>query len=159
MKQDIALPLRQLTIHIEDGRLTSRSKQELIHLAERFLELAESIPEAPEVPATAHALISGHLRARRAREKIFPPSLFGEPAWDLLLDLYLAQRAQRSISISSACSAAAVPATTALRWINMLEQYGLLVRSRDLTDGRRHFLNLSSHAAQAMNDWARHVAP
>lgn len=69
--------------------------------------------------------------------------LLHEPAWDILLDLFIAADAGRLISISSACIASAVPASTALRTISALEARGLILVDPDPADGRRKFLRLS----------------
>jgi hypothetical protein len=62
------------------------------------------------------ALARRYLRHRRERERLLP-DLFADPAWDILLDLFAASIERRPVSVSSACVAAAVPPTTALRWI------------------------------------------
>src|SRR3546814_4705778 len=60
------------------------------------------------------------LRQRRMREQYFPADMFADPAWDMLLDLYAARLDRQPVSVSSLCIAAAVPATTALRWIKTM---------------------------------------
>ena len=52
--------------------------------------------------------------------------------------------------VTSLCIAAAVPATTALRWIAQMTEMGLLVREQDPEDKRRAFIALSDSAADAM---------
>ena len=91
-------------------------------------------------------------RERRAREAAFGCGLelFGEPAWDMLLDLYIAQAEGKRVAVSSACIAAVVPATTALRWIASLTRRGFVVESDDASDGRRSFLRLSEKGTEAM---------
>jgi DNA-binding MarR family transcriptional regulator len=54
------------------------------------------------------------------------------------------------VAVSSLCIAAAVPATTALRWIRTLTEHGLFVRAADPEDGRRIFIELSDEAADAL---------
>jgi DNA-binding MarR family transcriptional regulator len=54
------------------------------------------------------------------------------------------------VAVSSLCIAAAVPATTALRWIKALSDKGLFVRQADPQDGRRVYIALSDEAARAM---------
>jgi DNA-binding MarR family transcriptional regulator len=54
------------------------------------------------------------------------------------------------VAVSSLCIAAAVPATTALRWIKTMTDTGLFERHADPRDGRRIFMALSPRAAQAM---------
>jgi hypothetical protein len=90
------------------------------------------------------------IRARRTRARYLTPDLFADPAWDILLDLLRAEIAHERISVSSACIAAAVPATTGLRWLRTLEQHGLVVRERDLHDARRVFVVLSQKTSIAL---------
>jgi DNA-binding MarR family transcriptional regulator len=88
-----------------------------------------------------------HYLRRRSREKLFKSQqLFGEPAWDMLVDLFIAAEQQKNISISSLCVAAAVPQTTALRWIAILESQGLVKRTADKSDARRVHIALTSTA-------------
>lgn len=90
------------------------------------------------------------IRQRRLRDRYFESELFADPGWDILLELTAARAEQRRISVTSLCSAAAVPATTALRWIAMMTEMGLLVRQRDDLDQRRAFITLSDCAADGM---------
>lgn len=94
---------------------------------------------------------------RRRRDRHLPGDLFGEPTWDILLDLYVATREDRPVPTTSACIGANVPPTTALRWLRILEARGLVEREEDNRDGRRTFVRLSSRGLAAMDDWL-HVA-
>jgi DNA-binding MarR family transcriptional regulator len=89
--------------------------------------------------------------ARALRSQFFDRELFGEPAWDILLDLYESELGQFRRKVSSVCSDAGVPATTALRWLNLMEGKGLIQRSPDPRDKRRIFISLSPVALAAMN--------
>lgn len=100
--------------------------------------------------ATNAGAIRDIIRARRLREDLFGVGLFADPAWDILLDLMAARIEGRSVAVSSLCIAAAVPATTALRWIKQLTEAGLLCRVADPDDGRRVFIELTDRAATAM---------
>lgn len=82
-------------------------------------------------------------RERRAREAIFDPGLFGEPAWDILLDLLHSEASSKPISISSASIASTAPMTTALRWISVLTDSGLVRRAHNRFDERRRYLRLT----------------
>lgn len=84
-----------------------------------------------------------HIRQRRMRADFFPADVFSDPVWDMLLDLYAAHYEGHAVSVSSLCIAAAVPATTALRWIKTMTGHGWLVRTRDEQDGRRVYVHLS----------------
>ncbi|KQM17500.1 winged helix DNA-binding protein [Novosphingobium sp. Leaf2] len=91
---------------------------------------------------------------RRRRIKIFrTDDLFGEPAWDILLDLFIAAKERRRVSVTSACIGSAVPSTTALRWIAQLEKHGLLVREADPGDARRVYVKLSAKGYAAMLEY------
>jgi DNA-binding MarR family transcriptional regulator len=103
--------------------------------------------ELPDVPVeTIRAIIRG----RRLRSRYFSEELFADPAWDMLLDLLQAEISTLRVPVSSLCIAAAVPATTALRWLKTMTQEGLFVRRADPHDGRRVFVELAPHTSQAL---------
>ncbi len=87
---------------------------------------------------------------RQARARFFDPALFGDPAWDMLLDLTAAQGEGAQVSVTSLCIAAGVPATTALRWLTQMVETGIFIRVPDPTDRRRAFIALSDKAVAAM---------
>ncbi|MEO8723968.1 MAG: MarR family transcriptional regulator [Sphingobium sp.] len=93
------------------------------------------------------------LRARRLRDQLLSGDLFADPAWDILLDLMAAHLEGNKVSVSSLCIAAAVPPTTALRWIQQLTDRGLLLRRADKQDGRRIFITLSHTGLAAVRTW------
>jgi DNA-binding MarR family transcriptional regulator len=51
------------------------------------------------------------------------------------------------------CIAAAVPATTALRWLKTMVQQGLFIRRADPHDGRRVFVQLAPEASLALRNY------
>lgn len=88
---------------------------------------------------------------RRKRAAIFGNAeLFGEPAWDILLDLYIAHAEGKPVSVSSACIGSAAPATTGLRWLGVLAEEDLVVRENDPEDNRRVLVRLSAKSIAAM---------
>ncbi|MCW2336345.1 DNA-binding MarR family transcriptional regulator/ActR/RegA family two-component response regulator [Sphingobium sp. B2D3A] len=97
------------------------------------------------------------IRARRLRDEFLPADLFADPAWDMLLDLLAARLAGQRVSVSSLCIAAAVPPTTALRWMTQLTERKILVRLADPTDGRRVFIDLTDETAEAALQWVDKV--
>lgn len=84
---------------------------------------------------------------RRKREACFGAELFADPAWDILLELYAVELGDRRITVSNLCGRAAVPATTALRWITTLEKRGMILRRNDPLDRRRVFMFLSAETS------------
>ena len=95
---------------------------------------------------------------RRRRDQFFSPSLFAEPAWDMLLDLRVQIDALRHPSVSSACIGSASPASTALRHLLVLENEGLVVRSPDPHDARRKLTRLSEKGARLMDAYLMEIA-
>lgn len=90
---------------------------------------------------------------RRQRASVFPGAIFGEPAWDMLLDLYMSEKRGERISVSAACIGSACPPTTALRWIKELETIGFISREKDGADARRTFLYLTQNAYERMTTY------
>lgn len=105
---------------------------------------------AGQSPVTAKA-VRAVIAERRLRERFFDPDLFGEPAWDMLLDLYAARLEHTRVSVSSLCIAATVPSTTALRWLRTLTEEGLVRRRADPQDRRRVFIELVETTATGMD--------
>jgi DNA-binding MarR family transcriptional regulator len=93
------------------------------------------------------------IRARRLRDRFFDRDLFADPAWDILLDLKAAGIEGRRVSVSSLCIAAAVPPTTALRWITAMTESGMLIREQDPDDARRVFILLSDETSAKIDDY------
>lgn len=125
------------------------------------MRIADQLAGPPVAPVSNQPVteryIRGLLSQRRNRDRFFPDGFFADPAWDILLELYAAALAQFRVSVSNLCIGAAVPATTALRWIKQLEDEGLIDRRADPTDGRRHFLMLSDKGLDAMSAYFRTV--
>lgn len=105
-----------------------------------------------EVRDTSVARAIEIYRSRRRRDAAFgeDADLFGEPAWDILLDLLDADAHGRRISVTSASLASSVPATTGLRMIAILEERGLVVRTDDPRDRRRSHVSLTGKGKAVM---------
>ena len=133
----------------------------------RIAKALDGLAHAEPAPATDTAepsadtdaaRLRGIIRSRRARAQFFSGELFADPAWDILLDLMAARIEAKQVSVSSLCIAAAVPATTALRWIKSMTDEGLLERKPDPVDGRRVFIDLSDAAAARMTAYLASAA-
>lgn len=130
---------------------------ELEALVERYRQSDPSVSGGCADPGSLGSKAQAIYRARRERDRLFAEhgALFADPAWDLLLDLFIAREVNKPTAISSACIAANVPATTALRWLALLEQKGLIERDCDPNDSRRSFVRLSDTAHMMMETWLR----
>jgi len=73
--------------------------------------------------------VEADLVARQRREELFPPALFADPAWDLLLGLYRAHLLERPVTVADACALTAVPDAVALRWLLVLADRDLVLQS------------------------------
>jgi hypothetical protein len=112
----------------------------------RFTISAEPLGAETSLGIVARAMY----HERRVRDHATGLPLFGEPAWDILLDLFASEAEGKAVSISSACLASSVPMTTALRWVARLEREGLIGRSAT-GDRRRINLHLTSAGRERMH--------
>jgi hypothetical protein len=147
------------------GSLFQPLADELMAIAARLRRAAASgeTPSLDQGTATSQARMARPARnylalarkayaLRRKRTAIFGnPDLFGEPAWDILLDLYIAQAEGKPVSVSSACIGSAAPPTTGLRWLGVLADEGLVVREADAEDNRRVLVRLTPAGQAAMD--------
>lgn len=143
---------------------TSATSQQINALSEQARRIADALAELAaradaEAPAPIDAaLVRRLIRLRRDRDRHFPAELFADPAWDMLLDLAAARMERVDVPVSSLCVAAAVPTTTALRWVRSLSEAGLFVRRTDRIDARRTFIGLSDQAFDGVAGWLRRFA-
>lgn len=89
-------------------------------------------------------------RHRQQRRDYFDEGLFGEPCWDMLLELFDAELKQVRATMGSLASAANVPGTTSLRQISRLVAAGLATRQVDPQDGRRVLVRISPRGCDRM---------
>lgn len=97
------------------------------------------------------------LQLRRYRESLFSWSAFADPAWDMILELYACHLEGKQVDVKSVTVAAAVPATTALRHLKMLEENGTLLSAIDPKDGRRRRVWLTDEAVAALDNYSHQV--
>lgn len=94
------------------------------------------------------------ITARRQKRRAFlPDGLLGEPAWDMLLDLFMQFAGGAKVSTTSLCHASGVPSTTALRYIQLLEEGALVKRSHSVFDKRVTFVELTDAGVLAMGGY------
>jgi hypothetical protein len=140
----------------------SLSPDDLNALADGLNQTARRLRDAaiapPDGRPSAASFARQILAARGRITNYLDSDLFADPARDILLDLFVAGEEGRRISISSCCIAAAVPPTTALRWIGMLKKRGLIQEMVDPADGRRKWLSLTSDVHAAMRDYVNAIA-
>jgi DNA-binding MarR family transcriptional regulator len=91
------------------------------------------------------------LHLRQARQRHFPRSMFGEPAWDILLILYVSDG--RAFSIKKLSDQSGLAPTTALRWVDYLAQQRLVERDTHPTDLRTIVVRLTDAAEKTLNSY------
>jgi DNA-binding MarR family transcriptional regulator len=96
------------------------------------------------------AFAKSWIGAYRARNAIFGAPIFSDPAWSILLHLYVGEKNHHACSISSLCVAADLAQSTGLRWVLALERTGNVLRRADPLDRRRTLVSLTSAALKKM---------
>lgn len=94
---------------------------------------------------------------RNRRSEFISPELLGEPAWDMLLELFMQFAGGAKVSVTSLCIASKVPATTALRYVSLLEQHGLARRTESRTDRRVSFVELTDAGILAVGRYLESI--
>lgn len=114
-----------------------------------------SLPGVPNLQERARALYDH----RRARRGAFGDNaaLFQEPAWDILLELFIFGMNGSGLASLSIAYAIEVPITTTLRWVRSLEKRGLVTSKIDSGDARVRRIRLTAKAEQAMTNYLEHL--
>lgn len=142
--------------------------EDLSALGEKLLQVGRALSSGHAAPGTRHAALdvrsnfsdgviaaialSIH-RARRRRARYLNNDLLGEPAWDILLDLFVNMVRGTRVSSTSLCHAAGVPTTTATRAIRRLEAEGLVRRHSAPDDKRLTLVELTSTGYKLMRSY------
>lgn len=155
----------------------SNKADELRLLARQLNVLADELDEKSSPPTNIaqpmrysflkeeHLFDDNHLcivaqslyRLRNRRKKFFSSDIFAEPSWDMLLDLFINTVRGKAISTTSLCLASGTPATTALRWLTILEQKGFLEKYKTERDNRVTMIRMTnlgySEMCRCLSEW------
>lgn len=101
------------------------------------------MPRLAEIARRFHA-------AREVRRNFVSQKFLGEPAWDILLDLFYRQSRDQRVSITDTQHAANAPLTTVLRYLKSMEDEGLVRRLCPANDKRTRHVELTEKGRQAM---------
>lgn len=110
-------------------------------------------PEQGSKIAAVRELIEG----RQLRHRFLPAELFHEPAWDMLLTLYVCWHDNRVINVKSLAGSTKAPLTTCQRWIDHLAKLGLVTRNADMVDRRRIEVFLSDSGRQMLERYLSEI--
>lgn len=89
------------------------------------------------------------LANRKRRHDVFGKAMFGEPAWEMLLLLYVFESDQRQ-SVSRLARLAGASKSTGLRWLDYLESQRWIRRQVHPNDRRTAFVELSDKGRDAV---------
>lgn len=93
---------------------------------------------------------------RRRRDAMFPRGLFGEPAWDLLLALFIAREKGTNLILCAAYRKAGVTDTTGRRLLERLEKEGLISRRRAPRSRKTWLVELTDAAVEKLTEFLGH---
>jgi DNA-binding MarR family transcriptional regulator len=124
------------------------AREELLDPSTQRASANSAAPERADLLACARRVF----RARRRREKFFGKAMFGEPAWDMLLALYVNDAESRQ-NIGQLNRYSGSPLTTSLRWLDYLEKQKLIERESHPTDRRSVFVRITDKGREAMDSY------
>lgn len=147
--------IRQDQSAVELSEDVRKLAQALGKISTRFSKSStqEGAPQTIERRTVSASTIRSMIIARRARDRYLPGEMFADPVWDMLLELLEAEIVHRHEAVSDLCTAAAVPPSTALRWLNRMEERGMVVRHPDPHDRRRVFISLAPETSRALHHY------
>ena len=120
-------------------------------VAHAAAEPAGADPSDADLVARAELILA----ERRQRRHFLPAELFHEPAWDMLLALFVSRDERQPMNIKALVSMSDAPVTTSQRWIEHLHKLKLIDRVIDPADRRRVEISLSYGGDQAMRSYLR----
>ena len=146
--RDLADAERLLSLLAGRGRENSEAPQTQLPAADQPVSRTRDT-DRPRMLMRAKEVFA----ARRRRDQIFGRAMFGEPAWDMLLALYITEEHGSRQTVSRLTQFAGAPPTTALRWLNYLERQKLITRESHPTDRRAVFVEISDKGREALNSY------
>lgn len=101
------------------------------------------------------AIARSEFHNRRRRDSLIRHDLFAEPAWDMLLDLYIQHHRGQPVAVDRLCAVAATAGTTALRWLGLLIEKELVIRSSSAGEDGAVRVALSDRGVSEMERYLR----
>ncbi|KFG89446.1 DNA repair protein RadC [Sphingobium herbicidovorans NBRC 16415] len=108
-----------------------------------FTLRSEVLPEDEAIDRACRNAETVLRRRILRRQLVGSAELFGEPAWDMLIDLFIHECKGQQLSMSSLCATAGIPTSSAMKLAQRLCEAGILERTPDLFDGRRTLMKIA----------------
>ncbi len=115
-------------------------------------DFLQQVPSGSEQVTTPQALLASARRElveRRRRRHHFPEGMFGEPAWEILLLLYI-QKDERRFTVGQLAEALDLPQNSTGRWLKYLHSAGLARRRPHHLDQRAVRAEISEEGIKAL---------
>ena len=134
-----------------------RNMDDIVHRLDDLLRTVAAVPSAAPAagPNERNKLSAARAewKARRERERLFGSKLFGDTAWDILLDLFMAREEGRDVTLSSIGETVSLAEPAMLRCLAMLIEEGLILREARSPHPRGNYLRLSAQALELMCEY------
>ena len=152
----------------DERKRTVRLTDQDVRAAARLLKLLSGSERSGQPPANANMPRDGQdgreefvrrarsiFEGRQLRSRYFSPSIFGEPAWDVLLVLYITEASSGRQTVGKLAEWINIPPTTVFRWVGWLEKERLVERQPHPTDRRVVFIRLVEKGRSALEAYLR----
>ncbi len=83
--------------------------------------------------------------------------LFADSCWNMCLDTYICDLKGEKITVSSIAHSSGIPMTTAMRYINVMAEQGLLEKTQNPSDNRMIFISTSATCKDKVSTILRHL--
>lgn len=113
----------------------------------------EQLPDREKLIERARLVLS----SRQLRASYFNRAMFGEPAWDVLLALYITEGTEDPHSVGRIAELVQAPLTTVARWIDYLEKERMVCREAHPSDKRVIFIRLLERGRQLLESYLTNV--
>lgn len=124
-----------------------------VDLATRRDRAAGIVPISPVLLARARQA----RRLRATMSAFLPQDLLVDPAWDMMIDLFIAAATGERLHVKDLILMSGESAASAMRRINRLQEAALLARDPDPTDHRRVHVGLTARGQSAMAAMLEHL--
>lgn len=98
------------------------------------------------------------LRDRQLRRQFFSRAIFGEPAWDVLIVLYISEFSGRQLTVGRLVDWIEAPLSTTQRWIAYLEKERLVAKESHPADKRMAYVRLLDKGRAILEEYLAALA-
>ncbi len=101
---------------------------------------SRKLPPSDLMARAEQCLQWGRLKSRTLD---FGNGLFSDSCWNMCLDIYICGLKDEQVTVSAIAHSSGIPMTTAMRYINVMVEQGLLEKSQNPDDNRMIFVTVS----------------